>query len=170
MFAVIFTAMNAGNSESSILNVYLLTFLAATFTPNIAKAKIAASSIFEILDRVPEIDSSADTGFDPKREDTIGLATGTSVCFSYPTRPNVPVLKGLAVTASPGQTVALVGASGSGKSTIISLLERFYDSISGDVAFDREDVKKWKLKALRSHLSLVGQEPGEFLNSLLFYF
>lgn len=147
MFAIIFTAMSAGQ--------------ATTFTPNAAKAKIAAASIFELMDRVPKIDCTSSGGHNPPRDQVKGFATGKEVQFSYPARPNIPILKGFDISAFPGQTVALVGPSGCGKSTIISLLERFYDSTSGDVAFDLENVKKWNLKALRTHMALVGQEPSK---------
>lgn len=63
----------------------------------------------------------------------VGKVTFKDVRFNYPARPDVPVLRGLSVSVEPGQTLALVGASGCGKSTVVSLLERFYEPLSGSV-------------------------------------
>lgn len=82
--------------------------------------------------------------------------------FSYPTRPNTAVLKGLDLSVLEGQTVALVGPSGCGKSTIIQLLERFYDPKSGNITIDKTDTKSLTLASLRSHLGIVSQEPNLF--------
>jgi ATP-binding cassette subfamily B (MDR/TAP) protein 1 len=81
------------------------------------------------------------------------------VQFAFPTRPDITVLKGLGIEVAPGQTLALVGESGCGKSTCIQLLERFYDPAQGQVELDGIDVKKWNIKHLRSQLGLVSQEP-----------
>lgn len=82
--------------------------------------------------------------------------------FSYPTRPSVSVLNGLNLSILQGKTVALVGSSGCGKSTIIQLLERFYDPTSGDVSLDEESVRTIDIQNLRSHLGIVSQEPNLF--------
>ncbi|OMH80722.1 Multidrug resistance protein 1A, partial [Zancudomyces culisetae] len=81
------------------------------------------------------------------------------VSFSYPTRPDVRALKHVNVNAAPGQTIALVGSSGSGKSTIINLILRLYDVSDGSVSVDSVDVRDWPLDKLRDHPSLVSQEP-----------
>lgn len=76
-------------------------------------------------------------------QDVKGNVNYNSVNFTYPTRPNAPVLKGLDLAIKPGQTIALVGPSGCGKSTCIQLLERFYDPISGTVVSrERERERK----------------------------
>lgn len=68
----------------------------------------------------------------------------TDIRFTYPTRPDIPVLKGVNVTVKPGQMVALVGSSGCGKSTIVQLIERFYDPASGSVVSIITDyVRRW---------------------------
>eukprot|EP00842_Homolaphlyctis_polyrhiza_P002869 jgi/Hompol1/3583/HPOL_006629-RA len=69
------------------------------------------------------------------------------------------ILTGLSMDAQPGTTVAFVGRSGCGKSTVLGLVERWYDTITGTAEFDGLDVRKWNLKSLRSHMALVGQEP-----------
>jgi ATP-binding cassette subfamily B (MDR/TAP) protein 1 len=81
------------------------------------------------------------------------------VHFSYPTRPDQPVLRGLDLTVKPGQYVALVGPSGCGKSTTISLLERFYDCVDGGVYVDGRNIADLNVKSYREHLALVSQEP-----------
>ncbi|KAK3076387.1 multidrug-resistance transporter mdr2 [Coniosporium uncinatum] len=81
------------------------------------------------------------------------------VHFRYPTRPDQPVLRGLNLTVKPGQYVALVGASGCGKSTTIALLERFYDPLAGTILVDGHDILSLNINDYRTHLALVSQEP-----------
>jgi ATP-binding cassette subfamily B (MDR/TAP) protein 1 len=88
------------------------------------------------------------------------------VKFNYPSRPNVPVVRGLSLTFPAGKTAALVGASGSGKSTIVSLIERFYDPLEGVVKIDGNDVKDLNVKWLRSQIGLVSQEPTLFATTI----
>ena len=89
-----------------------------------------------------------------------------SVSFNYPSRPTIPILRDLSITFPAGKTAALVGASGSGKSTIISLVERFYDPLSGSVKLDGVDVKDLNLKWLRRQIGLVSQEPVLFATTI----
>ena len=88
------------------------------------------------------------------------------VRFNYPSRPSVKVLKGLSITFRAGKTAALVGASGSGKSTVISLVERFYDPLFGTVRFDGINVKDLNVKWLRTQIGLVSQEPTLFATTI----
>ncbi|XP_048881337.1 ATP-dependent translocase ABCB1 isoform X27 [Brienomyrus brachyistius] len=140
---IVFAAMNIGQSSS--------------FAPDFAKAKASAQRILTLLERKPEIDIYSEKG------DMPGTCTGNiefhDVHFMYPTRRNVNVLQGLNVSVSSGQTLALVGGSGCGKSTSIQLLERFYDVASGHVSLDGHDIKSLNLAWLRSQLGLVSQEP-----------
>jgi ABC-type multidrug transport system fused ATPase/permease subunit len=89
-----------------------------------------------------------------------------SVAFSYPQRPDIEVLKNLNFTANPGQTIALVGSSGAGKSTISSLLLNYYTVSSGSIQYDGTDIKDWDIKALRSQLAIVPQEVILFSGSI----
>ncbi|RVW49394.1 ABC transporter B family member 20 [Vitis vinifera] len=89
-----------------------------------------------------------------------------NVDFCYPTRPEVLVLSNFSLKVSGGQTVAVVGVSGSGKSTIISLIERFYDPVAGQVSLDGRDLKSYNLRWLRNHLGLVQQEPIIFSTTI----
>lgn len=91
------------------------------------------AAVVRLLDRVPDIDADSPDGtrVDPKTVQ--GQIRFENVRFSYPTRPSAEVLKGLSLVVEPGTYVALVGASGCGKSTVVQLTERFYDPTSGKV-------------------------------------
>ncbi|KAJ8288106.1 hypothetical protein COCON_G00007650 [Conger conger] len=129
----------------------------ASLSPNLAIAKASAQSIVALLQRKPEIDIYSEEG--EKLADCVGNLEFRGVHFAYPTRPNVSVLAGLNVSVRPGQTLALVGGSGCGKSTSVQLLERFYDPAAGHVYLDGQDTKKLNLAWLRSQVGLVSQEP-----------
>ena len=112
----------------------------------------------------PEIDSSSEEGLRPTS--VAGRITFEDVRFDYPSRPDVPILKGLNLTFEAGSTSALVGASGSGKSTIVALIERFYDPLEGVVKLDGVDVRKLNVRWLRSQMGLVSQEPTLFATTI----
>lgn len=95
-----------------------------------------------------------------------GEITFENVDFAYPSRPDATVLKGLNVAFPCKKKVALVGASGAGKSTIIALLERFYDPSAGVIKVDGRDIRELNLKSLRSQIALVSQEPVLFSTSI----
>lgn len=124
----------------------------------------AAAKLYDTIDRVPSIDSSDPGGLKPEK--VVGEIVLEDVKFSYPSRPSVPVVKGLSLTFKAGKTAALVGASGSGKSTIVSLVERFYDPSSGVVKLDGNDVKDLNVKWLRTQIGLVSQEPTLFATTI----
>ena len=130
----------------------------------ITNGRAAAAKLFQTIDRVPDIDSANPDGL--KLEEVAGEITLDNVNFKYPSRPDVPVLRDLSLTFRAGETAALVGASGSGKSTIISLVERFYDPASGSIKLDDVDVRDLNLKWLRSQIGLVSQEPILFATTI----
>jgi ATP-binding cassette subfamily B (MDR/TAP) protein 1 len=130
----------------------------------VTHGRAAAAKLFATIDRVPAIDSADPSGLKPEKMN--GEITFENVVFNYPSRPNVPVLRGLSLTFPAGHTAALVGASGSGKSTIISLVERFYDPLEGSVKIDGIDVKDFNIKWLRSQIGLVSQEPTLFATTI----
>ncbi|XP_035824889.1 ATP-dependent translocase ABCB1-like [Aplysia californica] len=132
--------------------------------PSVAAAKIAARRIFKLTDAVPTIDAFSTEGAQPKEFGSNIEFKG--VHFSYPTRPSVPILQGLNLTVEPGQTVALVGASGCGKSTTISLLERFYDPKEGRLILGGHDSKSLNIQWLRNQIGIVFQEPTLFDRSI----
>ncbi|KAF3332632.1 ABC transporter B family member 9-like isoform X2 [Carex littledalei] len=132
--------------------------------PDMNKAKDSAASVFEFLDRKSKIDSSNDTG--RELANLKGEIELKHVAFRYPNRPNVEIFRDLCLKMPAGKTVALVGESGSGKSTVIALLERFYDPDSGSIFLDGCDLKSFKLNWLRQQMGLVGQEPVLFNESI----
>eukprot|EP00178_Gracilaria_changii_P000812 TRINITY_DN1103_c0_g2_i1.p1 TRINITY_DN1103_c0_g2~~TRINITY_DN1103_c0_g2_i1.p1 ORF type:complete len:1314 (+),score=235.26 TRINITY_DN1103_c0_g2_i1:425-4366(+) len=131
--------------------------------PDWGKSKIAATRIFRLLDRESTIDPTVEVDF---RKDINGDVRLEKAYFEYPTRPNVAVLRGMSVEVKAGQTLALVGASGSGKSTVVSLVERFYDVRSGSLLIDDSNIVEYDVKWVRKHLGLVAQEPDLFNRSV----
>ncbi|PKI71827.1 hypothetical protein CRG98_007766 [Punica granatum] len=120
--------------------------------------------MFETIKRKPKIDASDTSGM--VLEDIKGDIEIRDVYFRYPARPDVQIFSGFSLYVPSGTTAALVGQSGSGKSTVISLLERFYDPNSGEVLIDSVNLKKLQLKGIRQKIGLVSQEPILFLTSV----
>ncbi|KAM9724519.1 ATP-dependent translocase ABCB1 [Menidia menidia] len=144
--AVLFGAMALGEANS--------------FAPNYAKAKMSAAHLFMLLNKEPAIDNLSQEGKMPDKFD--GNVSFEGVQFNYPSRPDVPILKGLNLKVKKGETLALVGSSGCGKSTTIQLLERFYDPKEGQVVLDSVNVKELNIHWLRSQIGIVSQEPVLF--------
>ncbi|KAJ2986445.1 hypothetical protein NUW54_g9766 [Trametes sanguinea] len=138
LMSTTFSAIQAGNVFS--------------FVPDISSAKSAASDVIKLLDSMPEIDAES-----PE-----------NVHFRYPTRPGVRVLRNLNLTVEPGTYVALVGASGCGKSTTIQLIERFYDPLAGTVYLDEQPITKLNVAEYRKHIALVSQEPTLYAGTIRF--
>ncbi|ANZ73797.1 BA75_00081T0 [Komagataella pastoris] len=124
----------------------------------------AASKLFAIINRKPYFDSASNAG--EKIEQFDGSISFRNVSTRYPTRPNIAVLSDFTLDIRPGQTVALVGESGSGKSTVIALLERFYEYLDGDILLDGVDLKSLNIKWVRQQMALVQQEPVLFGTSI----
>jgi ABC-type multidrug transport system fused ATPase/permease subunit len=132
--------------------------------PELTSSKAAAYKVLQLMDRVSEIDP-----FDPSGEtpaDCSGEVALSNVTYYYPTRQQTLVLRDFSISAKRGQCIAVVGPSGGGKSTIVQLLERFYDVFSGIVSVDGKDVKELNLKWLRAQMGIVTQEPILFAVSL----
>lgn len=130
----------------------------------ISKATAAAQDLFSVIDRKSAVDSLSEEG------NTIETFQGEiqlrDVHFAYPARSNVPVLQGLNLDIPAGKTTALVGASGSGKSTIFGLLERWYSKSAGTIALDGNQIEGLKLQWLRTNIRLVQQEPTLFSGTI----
>ena len=148
--AIIFGAQSAGSIFS--------------FAPDMGKAKQAAKELKALFDRKPEIDSWSEEG--ERLTHVGGTIEFRDVHFRYPTRPEQPVLRGLDLTVKPGQYIALVGASGCGKSTTIALMERFYDPLSGGVYIDGKEISSLNINDYRGFLALVSQEPTLYQGSV----
>ncbi|KAG1704957.1 hypothetical protein DVH05_004983 [Phytophthora capsici] len=157
-----------GTVFQAFFGVLMGTISLSQISPNItavAEAKGAAAAIYKILDTNSAIDASKDdVGVKPNS--CVGRIQALSVSFTYPSRPDVQILNDYNVTIEPGQTVAFVGSSGGGKSTLIALLERFYDPQEGTILLDGRDIKTLNVKWLRSQIGLVSQEPVLFATTI----
>ncbi|BEI85684.1 hypothetical protein CcaverHIS002_0510850 [Cutaneotrichosporon cavernicola] len=160
-------AANSGEVINVVMAILIGAFSIAMVAPelqSISKGRAAATKLFETIDRDPTIDSADPGGLRPDK--VVGDIAFENLVFHYPSRPNVPVLKGLSTVFGSGDTCALVGASGSGKSTVIQLLERFYDPVGGRITLDGIDIRELNLKWLRQQMGYVAQEPVLFATSL----
>ncbi|KAJ1903435.1 hypothetical protein IWQ60_012579, partial [Tieghemiomyces parasiticus] len=126
------------------------------------KAMGSLARIQEYVDIVPRIPLTG--GWRPDRVQ--GEIAFRSVDFTYPTRPDQPVLRGFSLTIPAGQVVALCGGSGSGKSTIAALLERFYDPDAGGITLDRHPLTDLDPSWLRTQIGYINQEPVLFATSI----
>lgn len=127
-----------------------------------AQASASADRIFEILDAKNDVEDKPGA---VELEDVDGRVQFEDVTFRY-FKHGEPVLQNISFTAEPGQTVALLGSTGSGKSTIINLIPRFYDASSGRVLIDGHDVRDVKLESLRHKIGIVLQETTLFSASI----
>ncbi|CAF0921799.1 unnamed protein product [Adineta steineri] len=126
----------------------------------IGQSFAAAHAFFDLFDRIPLIDNGSNKG--QELANFSGETEFNQVKFVYPSRPAVHVLNKLQLSIKSGQRIALVGASGCGKSTIVQLLERFYDVTHGELTLDGVDIRQLNLQWLRSRLGVVSQEPVLF--------
>ena len=124
----------------------------------------AAERIDEVIKGVPKIDLDNMEG--EILDNVLGEVEFKEVEFAYPSRPESIIFKDFCLKIPAGKAVALVGSSGSGKSTVISLLQRFYDPLGGDILLDGVSIKKLQLKWLRSQMGLVSQEPTLFATTI----
>jgi ATP-binding cassette subfamily B (MDR/TAP) protein 1 len=179
LFCVYATSFYAGarlvedgvTTFSNVFRVFFALTMAAaavsqssSFLPDSSKAKTAAASIFAIVDRKSEIDASEESGM--TLENLKGEIELRHLRFRYPSRPDIQILRDLSLTIHSGKTVALVGESGSGKSTVIALLQRFYNPESGSIMLDGIELQKFQLRWLRQQMGLVSQEPVLFSDSI----
>lgn len=134
----------------------------SSFYSELMKGAGAASRLFEMMDREPSIKPTIGKKLANAR-DTI---TFKNVKFSYPTRPAVNIFEDLSFTIPAGSNVCIVGPSGGGKSTISSLILRFYDPTGGSIFIGNEDIRGLNLKSLRRHIGVVSQEPVLFSGTI----
>ncbi|KAF0693595.1 Aste57867_15460 [Aphanomyces stellatus] len=157
-----------GSVFSAFYGILLGTMSLAQISPNVnavASAYGAATALYKILARKSEIDASDLSGETPATCE--GVIEARDLFFTYPTRPEDPILQGYSLTINKGETVAFVGASGSGKSTLVALLERFYSPSAGAIYLDGRDISTLQIKWLRSQIGLVSQEPVLFAATIM---
>ncbi|KAH6642805.1 P-loop containing nucleoside triphosphate hydrolase protein [Boeremia exigua] len=136
------------------------------FAPNMSKAALAAHELQQLYDRTPEIDSLSPRGKRVTREDNEGHIALENVSLAYPSNPQTMVLRHINIDIPVGKFVAIVGGSGSGKSSVMALLERFYDPTHGRIIMDGQDLRALHLASYRQMLSLVSQEPAVFSGTI----
>ena len=166
------TLVNAGQISAGDVFVSFLSVIIACsglgfLSPSVATMSIgcgAAYEIFQVIDRQSRIDTLSQAGLKP---DTFrGDISFRDVEFTYPTRPDSKILRGISLDIPSGKTVALVGKSGSGKSTIVALLERFYNTGAGSVTIDNVPIEDYNVKWLRTRIGIVSQEPTLFAGTV----
>ncbi|KAF1848955.1 leptomycin B resistance protein pmd1 [Cucurbitaria berberidis CBS 394.84] len=154
-FFIIYSAIiNGAQSAGAIFS----------FAPDMGEARDAAKLLKSFLNRVPKIDHWSPEG--RKIDNLSGKIELQGIRFTYPGRPDHPVLRGISLSVEPGQFIALVGASGSGKSTVMQLFERFYDPTAGAVLVDDVDLKDYNLQSYRSQLAIVSQETTLYTGTI----
>ncbi|KAK9010751.1 hypothetical protein V6N11_043620 [Hibiscus sabdariffa] len=147
-----------------LINTGFFIARAASMTSDLAKSVEVVGSLFAISDRNTRIEPDDSNGY--LAEEITGCMEICDIDFAYPARPDMIILKDFSIFIEAGKSTALVGQSGSGKSTIISLIERFYDPLKGVVKIDGQDIRLYNLRSLRKHIALVSQEPTLFCGTI----
>lgn len=164
---VMYKGESGGNVFATGLSLINGGLSLGTALPNIkyiSEACIAAHHIIQMTERVPAIDSDDKNG--QVLDKVCGEIIFKNVEFVYPSRPHTKIFHNLCLTIPGSHTVALVGSSGSGKSTVIALLERFYNPVAGEIMVDGINIKNLQLKWWRNQIGLVSQEPALFATSI----
>lgn len=165
-FIISGTAM--GTALRSVFPLLFALFgltLTHQYVGDMSNAKEALGKIFKILEEPSSIDPF-DTTSKTASEISHGKIEFRNVSFTYPERPSQQVLKNISFILNPGESLGLIGFSGSGKSTIIQLIERFYDPDSGCILIDDIDIKEYNIKEYRKSVSLLMEEPSLFKRSV----
>lgn len=144
---------------SSMFPLIFLSIMASQFSAAVA----SGNRIYEVLDSTPMVQNKPDA---KPLDDITGRVAFEDVCFSYGGDCTEPVLNHVSFTVEPGQVVALLGATGSGKSTLIHLIPRFYDVNSGRITVDGVDIHDVTLESLRTHIGIALQEPVLFSGTI----
>ncbi|KAI0827647.1 P-loop containing nucleoside triphosphate hydrolase protein [Trametes gibbosa] len=134
-----------------------------SFFASIMRGIGAGVRIFDLLDRQPAIPPDTGADVEPSRRGTIRFE---HVWFEYPSRRSMQILKDLNLEIAMGESVAVVGQSGSGKSSINALLMRYYDPVKGKVTFDGQDIREFKPSSWRSVIGVVPQDPVLFTGTI----
>ncbi|XP_072942565.1 mitochondrial potassium channel ATP-binding subunit [Epargyreus clarus] len=160
--------MTAGDVMAFLVNAQTVQRSVAQLSllfGNVVKGISAGGRVFEYINKEPKMDTSGTKII--KYHEFHGDIEFKDVTFAYPTRPEAVILKNFNLKIPAGKTVAIVGTSGNGKSTIAALLERFYDVNSGSVTIDGTDLRELDCKWLRGRaLGLISQEPVLFASTV----
>ncbi|XP_035220958.1 ATP-dependent translocase ABCB1-like [Stegodyphus dumicola] len=159
--------MTPGDVFSVFFAVMIGSFSLGNAMPHmtaVSTAKGSAAKVFQIIETVPKIDPYSNKG--TKLDNFSANIEFHNVNFSYPSRKTVQVLKNFCLQIKEGQTVALCGSSGSGKSTVVNLLLRFYDPNQGSITLGGHDLRCLNVNWLRSKIGVVSQEPILFSGTI----
>lgn len=172
------------NRASIFCFLYRGFALALSYFAQFSQGTVAAGRLFQVIDNIPAIDAYSPEGRKPTN--MRGKIEFRDVSFAYPSRPTLPILRSLNLVIPSAKTLALVGASGGGKSTVFALIERFYDPNQGKIIYhlllcaisiqiliysinsagfitvDGYDLRTLQVKWLRNQIGMVGQEPVLF--------
>ena len=127
------------------------------------RAAVSAHRIERILERVPKVTENKN-GI--TKTETHGYITFENVTFAYPGNSDEPILRNVSFTAKPGETVAFIGSTGSGKSTLIQLIPRFYDVTKGRIIIDGADIRDYNLNFLRQKIGFIPQKALLFTGTI----
>jgi len=165
--AILIKQANAGDSNLEAGGILTALFcmmmgtmmlaMTSEYVQTAGQAQAAAFSVYAVIDRESKIDGLSEEGDRP--EDTRGEVSLDEVSFSYPSSPDQTILDKLSFSVSRGKTLALVGHSGCGKSTVINLLMRFYSPKGGKIELDNNKLEDYNVGWLRNHIGLVQQMP-----------
>ncbi len=144
-----------------ISHLYLPTRRLADASPIVQERLAALDRVFAVLDEVPDV---ADRPGAVRLARAQGQVEFRHVHFAY--RPDLPVLHDINLTIDAGQSIAIVGRSGAGKTTLVSLVPRFYDVTLGAILLDGRDLREVKLRSLREHIGIVTQDPILFSGTI----
>ncbi|TFL00627.1 P-loop containing nucleoside triphosphate hydrolase protein [Pterulicium gracile] len=159
-------AISVGDLTSLLLyTVYVGSGLQmlTSFFSSIMRGVGAGTRIFDLLDRTPQISTSEGISVPPGKK---GAVRFENIDFEYPSRPNVPILKQFTLDVRVGESVAIVGRSGGGKSSIHALLLRYYDPVAGKITFDGQDIREFNVSSWRNIIGLVPQDPVMFTGTI----
>ena len=153
-------AMDVGNvmaASQYVTQVLMSVMMVSIVFQQLARGRACAERIREILASDPAVaDGTADTGSER------GSVEFRHVSFKYPNSSGENVLKDINLCVRPGETLAIIGATGSGKSSLVNMIPRFYDAVEGEVLVDGRNVREWDLHELRSRISMVLQKSELF--------
>ncbi len=155
--------MSAGSFASFVTSLLLLykptKTLGLTLT-NLQNTFVAMSRVFELFDLQPQIQDKSNA----KKLENVGEVKFSNVYFEY--EKGIPVLKNFNLSVAPNETIALVGNSGGGKSTVVNLIPRFYDITSGSITINGVDIRDYRLESLRNNISFVFQDNYLFSGTI----